>query len=160
MKILMTSTSILRLAVLVLCTGAIGTTALHAQDAPPPPQQGGGRGYGGPGGGGPEMQQRQLDRMTKELSLTPDQVTSIKAIQEDTRKQQMALRDDTSTAGPDKRAKMMAMRETEQTKIKATLTDAQKTKFDAMNEKMREQRERRQEGSAPPPPPPSPPPFN
>jgi hypothetical protein len=103
------------------------------------------------------MQQRQLDHMTKALSLTPDQVTSIKAIQDDTRKQAMALRDDTSTAGPDKRAKMMAMRESEQTKIKAVLTDDQKTKYDAMRAREMENREHRQQGSAPPPPPPPPP---
>ena len=117
MKIAMLRTSYLRLAVLVVCTGAVGTVAVHAQDAPPPPpqqqgDQGGGPGRGGPrGGGGPEQQQRQLDMMTKQLALTPDQVTAIKAIQEDGRKQQMALREDTSTSGPDKRAKMMAMRE-------------------------------------------------
>ena len=160
MKLTMPRPSFLRVAALVLCTGVLGGATLHAQDAPPPPPQqqggqGGGPGRGGPRGGGPEQQQRQLDMMTRQLALTPDQVTAIKAIQEDGRKQQMALRDDTSTAGPDKRAKMMAMREAEQTKIKATLTDAQRTKYDSMVEQMRQERERRQEGSAPPPPPPS-----
>ncbi len=154
MKIMIPRTSYLRLAVLVLCTGTIGTAGLHAQDAPPPQQQGGGRSYGGPGGGGPEMQQRQLDHMTRDLSLTPDQVTSIKAIQDDAHKQQTALREDTSTTGPEKRAKMMAMRETENTKIKAVLTDDQKPKYDAMVARMMQQREHRQENSAPPPPPP------
>ena len=153
MKIRMPRTFLVRLAVIILCTGTLSVASIHAQDGPPPQHDG--RGYGGPGGGGPEMQQRQLDRMTKELSLTPDQVTSIKAIQDDTRKQQMTLREDTSTAGPDKRAKMMAMRESEQTKIKALLTDDQKVKYDAMMEKMKEQREHRQEGSTPPQPPPS-----
>ena len=152
MKITLLRKSFLRLAVLALCTGTLGTVALRAQDGPPPPPQGG---RGGPGGGGAEMQQRQLDHMTRELSLTPDQVTQIKAIQADGRTQMMALRDDTSIAGPDKRAKMMAMRETEQTKVKAVLTDDQKVKYNAMMEKMREQREHRQENSAPPPPPPS-----
>ncbi len=159
MKIHTSLSSLLPLAFLVFCTGALGTVSLHAQDTPPPPPQQDGRGPGGPGGrgpGGPEMQQRQLDRMTRELSLTPDQVTSIKAIQDDGRKQAMALRDDTSTAGPDKHAKMMSMRDAEQVKVRAVLTDDQKVKYDAMLEKMKHQRERRQDGAdGPPPPPPS-----
>ena len=155
----MSRSSILRLAVLVLCTGTLGSTMVHAQDGPPPPQGRRG-GPGGPGGGGPEQQQRQLERMTQELSLTPDQVTSIKAIQDDGRKQGMAVREDESIAGPDKRTKMMAITEASQTKIKAVLTADQKVKYDAMMEKMKEQRGRRQEGSAPPPPPPPPPPSN
>ncbi len=149
--------SILRVAVLALCTGALAAPMVYAQDGPPPPQRGGRGGPGGPGGGGPEQQQRMLDHLTKELSLTPDQVTQIKTIQADGRSQMMALRDDSSVAGPDKRAKSMAIRETEQTKMKDVLTDAQKVKYDAMMEKMKEERGRRQEGSAPPPPPPPPP---
>ena len=147
------SLSPLRVAVLALCTAALAAPMVYAQDGPPPPQRGG---RGGPGGGGPEQQQRMLDHMTKELSLTPDQVTQIKAIQADGRTQMMALHDDTSVAGPDKRAKSMAIRETEQSKMKAVLTDAQKAKYDAMMEKMKEHREHREEGSAPPPPPPPP----
>lgn len=143
MKTMLLRKSLLRFAVLALSTGAAATVPLHAQDGPPPMRQ-----------GGPEMQQRQMDRMAKELELTPDQITQIKAIQADGRTQMAAMRDDTTTSGPDKRAKMMAMREAEQTKIKATLTDAQKVKYDAMMEKMKEQRGRREEGSAPPPPPP------
>lgn len=136
--------------------------ALTAQDTPPAgPPPGQGRGYGG-GMGGPEQQQRQLDMMTKQLNLTPDQVTQIKAIQEDTHKQQMAMRDDTTTAGPDRRGKMMAMREAEQTKVKAVLTEDQKPKYDAM---MAAQRERRAQGGSggnygPPPPPATPPSVN
>lgn len=150
MKMNLPGPSLLRVAVLVLSTGTLLTPLLHAQDAPPPPRQ---AGRVGPGGESPEQQQRQLDLMTRELSLTSDQVSQIKVIQAEGRTRMMTLRDDTSVAGPDKRTKMMAMRETEQTRIKAVLTDPQKIKFDAMMEKMKEQREHRQEGSAPPPPP-------
>jgi len=93
------------------------------------------------------MQERQLERMTKELNLTPDQVTQIKGINADTDKQMMALRNDTSTAPIDKREKMMAIRKESQTKIRAVLTDEQKTKWDAIQAKQQEQREG---GSAPP----------
>ncbi len=114
--------------------------------------------------GGPEQQQRQLDMMTKQLNLTPDQVTQIKAIQDDGRKQAMAMRDDTTTSGDDRRAKMMTMRQAEQTKIKSVLTDDQKPKYDAM---IAQQRQGRGNGGGgygggngnggPPPPPPAPP---
>ncbi len=146
-----------RIALLAVCTAALGAAPMLAQDpgTPPPPPPGGGQGGGMRGGGmGGE---RQLEMMTKQLNLTPDQVTSIKAIQADGMKQQMALRDDTSIAGPDKRAKMMSLREAEQGKIKALLTDDQKTKYDAMIKQMME---RRQNGGGPGGPPPPPPPSN
>jgi protein CpxP len=106
--------------------------------------------------GGPEMQKKHLEHMTKELNLTPDQVTQIKAIQDDGMSQMKALRDDTSTARPDKHAKMMSIHEAEQAKVRAVLTDAQKTKYDAMMEKMKERRDGQMDHKhGPPPPPPS-----
>ncbi|WP_213806225.1 hypothetical protein [Granulicella sp. dw_53] len=146
----------MRLALLALCT-ATSVAPMMAQDTsaqPPSPQQdGSGRqmGRGGPG----RMQERQLEMMTKQLNLTPDQVTQIKAIDADTEKQMMALRDDTSTAQADKRDKMMAIRKDAQAKIRTTLTDDQKTKWDAMLAKRQERREERGGGGgdAPPPPP-------
>lgn len=146
----------MRVALLALCTAAVGGTALMAQDAPPagPPP---GQGPGGGRMGGPEQQERMLEMMTKQLNLSPDQVTQIKAIQADGRAKQQALRDDTTTAGPDRRAKMMAIRDEEQGKIKAVLTDDQKPKFDAMQARMRERRENGGgpggNGGPPPPPP-------
>ena len=41
--------------------------------------------------------------LTKQLDLTPDQVTQIKAIDDDSRKQMMALREDTAIPQADKR---------------------------------------------------------
>jgi protein CpxP len=101
-----------------------------------------------------QMQERRLEMMTKQLDLKPDQVTQIKAIQAETNKQMLALRDDTSTAAVDKREKMMAIRKDSQDKVRGVLTDDQKTKFDAMQSRMRERRE----GTGMPPPPPPPPP--
>ena len=156
----------MRVILLAVCTGAMGATAMMAQDTPPAgTTPGQGRGPGGGGMGSPEQQQRQLDMMTTQLNLTPDQVTQIKAIQADSRKQAMAMRDDTNTTGPDRRAKMMSMREAEQAKVKAVLTDDQKPKYDAM---VAQQRARQANGGggygngngAPPPPPPNPPSAN
>lgn len=142
-----------RIAALALCTLAIGTSTLRAQDAPPPPSQDQGPPPGGPGGGrmNPE---RQLEMMTKQLDLTPDQVTAVKAIQDDSRKQSMALRDDTSTPMEQKRDKVMAIRAASQAKIRALLTEDQKVKFDKMEARMRERGGNRGGGGDGPPPPP------
>lgn len=92
--------------------------------------------------------------LTKRLNLTADQQAQVKAIDEDTGKQMMALRDDTSLSQDERRSKMMEIRKGSQDKIRAILTDEQKTKYDAMQAEMRERmKERQQQGGAPPPPP-------
>jgi periplasmic protein CpxP/Spy len=136
----------IRVALLALCTVALGAIPMVAQDSsapPPPPQDGGGHPMGR--GGPRQRQERQLEMMTKQLNLTPDQVSQIKAIYSDTDKQMMALRDDTSAAQADRREKMMVIRRDSQAKIRAVLTDEQKTKYDAMMAMMRERREQRTE---------------
>ena len=133
-----------RLGAVALCTAALSTAPLLAQG-------------GGMGGGmnNPQAQQARMDSMTKAVGLTDDQVTKIKAIQADTMKQQMALRD--SGGDPaDMRPKMMAIREAEQTKTKALLTDDQKPKYDAWV--AAQPRPGRGGGQGGPPPPPSTPP--
>ena len=103
MKMTMFRSSIVRGAVFALGVTALGALPAMAQDPPPPPQ-----GQGGPRhGGGMGMRGNQVEFLTKKLNLTPDQVTQVKAIDADTMKQMKALREDTSIAGPDKRAKMM-----------------------------------------------------
>lgn len=128
-------------------------------NAPPPPDNAAPpspRGRMGRMGG-----EGQLKRMTKELNLSADQVSQIKAINEDTRKQASAVRDDSTIAQADKRGKMMDIRKASQDKIRAVLNDDQKTKYDAMLAQQRERRGRRggggEENAPPPPPPPAPP---
>ena len=105
------------------------------------------------GSGG--MRGNQVEFLTKKLSLTPDQVTQVKAIDADAMNQMKALHEDTSVAGPDKRAKMMDIHKTSQDKIRGLLTDDQKTKFDALQAQMRERRgDHGGGGDGPPPPPP------
>jgi Spy/CpxP family protein refolding chaperone len=149
----MLRSSMLRVAVLAISATALSALPAMAQDpsAPPPPPQGQtGPEHGGPGG----MKGNQVEFLTKKLNLTPDQVTQVKAIDADTMNQMKALREDTSVAGPDKRAKMMDIHKASQDKIRALLTDDQKTKFDALQAQMRERRENRG-GDGPPSPPPS-----
>jgi periplasmic protein CpxP/Spy len=144
------------LRVVLLTMGATALVALPtmAQDAsapPPPPGQGGPR-HGGPG----RMEEHQIEFLTKKLNLTSDQVTQVKAIDDDSFKQMKALREDTSTAGPDRRAKMMDIHKASQGKIRALLTADQQTKFDALQAEMQEHRGHRGGGPDGPPPPPPP----
>jgi periplasmic protein CpxP/Spy len=158
MKMTMFRSYLLRVAVLAIGVTALSALPAMAQDpsAPPPPQGQAGPREGGRGG----MRGHQLEFLTKQLNLTPDQVTQVKAIDADTWKQTKALQEDTSIAGPDKRTKMMDIHKASQDKIRALLTDDQKTKFDALEAEMREHRGNRGGGGGgygPPPPPPPPP---
>jgi Spy/CpxP family protein refolding chaperone len=153
MKMTIFRTSMLRVAILAIGATALSTLPAMAQDpsAPPPPQDQAGPRQGGPGG----MRGNQVEFLTKKLNLTPDQVTQVKAIDADAMSQMTALREDTSVAGPDKRAKMMDIHKTSQDKIRALLTDDQKTKFDALQSQMRAGRGNHGGGDGPPPPPPT-----
>jgi periplasmic protein CpxP/Spy len=157
MKMTMFRSYLLRVAVLALSATVLSALPAIAQDpsAPPPPPQGQAGpqhgGHGGPGGRG-----HQLEFLTKKLNLTPDQVTQVKAIDEDTWKQMKALHEDTSTAGQDKRAKMMEIHKASQDKIRGLLTADQQTKFDALETEMREHRGHHGGGPDGPPPPPAP----
>ena len=101
------------------------------------------------------MRGHQVEFLTKKLSLTPDQVTQVKAIDADTWKQSKALHEDTTMAEADKRAKMMDIHKSSTAKIRALLTPDQQTKFDALEAEMRERRENHGGEHGPPPPPPS-----
>jgi protein CpxP len=153
MKMTIFRSSVLRVAVLAIGATALSSLPGMAQDPsapPPPPQDQAGPGHGGPGG----MRGNQVDFLTKKLNLTPDQVAQVKAIDADTMTQMKALREDTSAAGPDKRAKMMDIHKASQDKIRALLTDDQKTKFDALQAQSRGRRGNPDGGDGPPPPPP------
>ena len=147
MKMTMFRRTAIQVAILALGMTALTALPTMAQDpsVPPPPQDQAGPRQGGPGRG------NQVEFLTKKLNLTPDQVTQVKAIDEDAAKQSKAVRDDTSVAGPDKRAKMMDIRKASQDKIRALLTDDQKTKFDALQTEMRGRMRDRGEGGPPPP---------
>jgi len=152
-------TNMKRTAAVLLCSVALampalaqsGTTASGAQEPAQGPPPGGG--MGGRRGGNPEQ---RLQMMQTELNLTPDQATKVKAILEDGTKQMMALRNGGGTP-EENRPKMMAIRQTESTQIKAVLTDDQKPKFDAMVARQMERMRGGGGNGGPPPPPPTPP---
>jgi Spy/CpxP family protein refolding chaperone len=98
--------------------------------------------------------ERRLAMLTKKLNLTPDQVTQVKAIDADSMTQAKAVQDDTSIAKADKHAKMMDIHKASQDKIRAILTDDQKTKYDAMQAEKQAKMKERKQGAAPPAAPP------
>lgn len=132
----------IRIAMITLCGATLLTIPMMAQDTAPtdPP----------PGARAGRMQGRQMEMMTQKLNLTADQQTQVKAIQGDTRKQMMAVRDDASLSQADKQSKMMDIRKASQDKIRALLTDEQKTKFDEMQAQMRNRMKNRQQRETPP----------
>jgi Spy/CpxP family protein refolding chaperone len=132
----------IRIAMVTLCSGVLCALPVMAQQdtAPAAPQQG--AGMQGPRRGGD-----MTAMMTRQLDLTPDQQTQVKAINDDSRSQMMALRNDTSTPQADKRTKMMDIRKSSDDKIRALLTDEQKTKFDAMQARMQERMKEHRQGA-------------
>jgi hypothetical protein len=87
-----------------------------------------------------------LAHMTKELNLTADQQSQIKPILVDIDQKAQGLRQDQALSQEDRHAKMQAIHEDGKAKIESVLNEEQKTKFAAMEERMR------QGPSGPPPP--------
>jgi Spy/CpxP family protein refolding chaperone len=148
----------MRGATLALCMAVAGAVPMMAQDASAPPQQ---QGDSGQPGGRPspdQMVARQLEHLTKALSLTPDQATQIKPILQNQMTQITALRQNTETPQSDKREQMMQIHTDAQTKIRAVLTSDQQPKYDALLAQQQQRMGRHRGGNggqddqAPPPP--------
>ena len=92
--------------------------------------------------------------LTKKLNLTPDQVTQVKAINDDSMAQLKAVRSDASLSQDDRRAKMMDIHKASTDKIRGVLTDEQKTKYEALQAEMKAKMKERGGGAGMPPPPP------
>jgi len=141
----LTGKNMKRTAAVLLCSVSLVLPALAqtgSTDGAPPPAQGQQGPRGGGRGGSPEQ---RLEMMTKELNLSADQQVKVKAILEDGRTKMMAARDPNASR-EDQRAKMMELRKTESSNIKAVLDDTQKTKFDEMEKR---QMERMRDGGGP-----------
>ena len=124
---------------------------LHAQE---------GKGEGkGPRGPRPGMELLG-ERAAKELGLTADQQSQIKAINESYRPQMEALREDKSLSQEQRREKAQALNKERQAKVDAVLTPEQLQKAKAMREKARDRMKERRGGKGedgpghdgPPPP--------
>jgi hypothetical protein len=89
----------------------------------------------------------QLARLTQELNLTSDQQTQIKPLLVERQQKMQALMQDQSVTPEDRRAQMRSISQGTNNSIKALLTEDQKQKFAAMQERMR----RNMPGGPPPP---------
>ena len=127
---------------------AFGTVA-QAQDATNTPPAGEHHRPGGPGG------PRMGGRMAEELGLSADQKTKFEAIMKDQAEQMKTLRDDTSLSQEDKRAKIKAIREATNDKVKAILTADQYAKYLELQKLQHNRRGPGGPGGAGTPPPPA-----
>ena len=138
------------------CMLALGITgAAFAQDNPPPPPNQDQAGPPQGGRGGMRMDpDHQLARLTSALNLTTDQQSQIKPLLVDRQQKMQALMQNESLSQEDRRAQARTISQGTNNSIKAVLTDAQKQKFDAMQESMRRNGPGGGPGGPPPPPPP------
>lgn len=134
----------------LLTLGVSGTARAQDNPPPPPPPPDQAQPGGAPGPGARRMDpDRQLQRLTQELNLTTDQQDKIKPLLVDRAQKMQALFQDQSLSQEDRRMKARTISEGTNNSIKALLTDDQKQKFDAMQERMRQ---RGGPGGPPPPP--------
>lgn len=80
----------------------------------------------------------QVKMLSEKLNLSDDQQAKVKSILTDQHQQMQAIRDDSSLSQDDKRSKMRGLRDATHSKIRDVLNDDQKTKFDQMQQEMRE----------------------
>jgi Spy/CpxP family protein refolding chaperone len=136
----------------LVLTGLLATGVMLAQEPGSAPEQGApqaeGGGMGGHHGGQGMDPDQRLAHMTKRYKLTADQQSQIKPILQDEQQQMEGMRSDTSTSRDDKRAKMQSMHQASTQKIEAVLTDEQKQKFEADQQKMQEHRAQHMHGGA------------
>lgn len=82
----------------------------------------------------------QVNMLTQDLSLTPEQQTKMRTILEDQHKQAMSIVDDPSMTRDDKIQKIRALREATIDKTRSMLNDEQKKKLDEMLNEPAQQR--------------------
>ncbi len=124
--------TVLRLAALALAASLACGAAL-AQDAPNnSPAAGAHHGAADP--------QQQLDRLTKRLQLSPDQVAKIQPILQSRQQQAEAVRSDSSLKGADRRAKLLSIMQDADSQLQAVLTDTQRQQYQQWREKAMQRR--------------------
>ena len=141
---------------------ALTSMTAVAQQGPPPDEPGNSPHNQFRRGGGPE---RELNNLTRLLTLTPDQQTGVKALLEQQTSQARALHakfqsessaNETPEAHEAHMTQMNLIRDETNTKIAALLDETQKPKFAEWVERRKVAMARRQQDGGPggPPPPP------
>lgn len=128
------------LALSTLLGLGVAIAAPLAQDQPAQGSQNAGR--------HPMDPNRQLSRLTKKLNLSADQQNQILPILSARQQEMQSIWSDNSLSAQDRHAKMRAVREDSDSKIRALLNDTQKQTYDQMQQQARERakehREQRQ----------------
>ncbi len=88
---------------------------------------------------------RQIRMLTKRLNLTADQQNQILPILTARQQQAESIRADNSLAPKDRHAKMRAVREDSESRIRAVLNDSQKQSYDQLQQQMRERQQQHRE---------------
>jgi protein CpxP len=141
---------------ILIAAGVIATaTFAVAQDSPPAPPQGNDQqgappmaGNGGWQHHGPPDPAQRTQELTKRLKLTSDQQTKVQDILVAEKSQMESMHQDTSTPQQDRRAKMMDLRKSTDTQIRAVLDSTQQKKWDEMQAR-REERMQNHRGGPP-----------
>ena len=81
---------------------------------------------------------KQVERLSKRLSLTDDQKTQLLPILTDRQQQMQSIRQDTSLSRQDRREKMRSLMQDSNTKITSLLNDDQKQKYADIQKQMRD----------------------
>lgn len=113
----------------------VGGVAATAQDNPAPSNSAQGQRAGGKHHHARDVD-AQLAHMTKRLSLTSDQQNQIRPLLVAHQQKELALRQDSSLSGDELRTRAHAIREETHKQIEALLTDEQKQKAKAMEQRM------------------------
>jgi protein CpxP len=121
---------------LTVALSGFGSAVAFAQDDAQGQQPPMGAGQGGGRRFAPQDPDMQVKHMQAQLGLSADQVNQLRPILVEARSQQMAVRQDSSLAGPDRMAKMQSIRQDTDAKITAVLTPDQQTKYKAMRAQM------------------------
>ena len=106
----------------------------------PPSQENGGRHHGPP-----DPAQRTAE-LTKQLNLTSDQQAKVLSVLQSERSQMESLHQDTSLSQQDRRTKMMDIRKTTDSQIRALLDANQQKKWDEMQAKREQWMQNRHSG--------------
>jgi len=88
---------------------------------------------------------RQVQFLTKKLNLTPDQQAKLLPILSDRQQQMQAVFSDTSLSAKERHEKMRAIREDNEAKVKALLTDDQKQSYEQLRQQMHDRQQQRHE---------------
>ncbi len=131
--------------ILTIATAMLfGTMAFAQAGAPPADQPAGGPPHHGQHGMKMNPEQR-FERMSKQLNLTADQQAKIKPLLEQERTQAQDLKSQKLTVD-ERREKMKSIHENTMSEVRGILTPEQQTKFDAMQQRMKERRQQHMKG--------------